>query len=391
MEEISSIPAASSPPVPVQPPAKPKTFLLVALGLVLMLGLLFTGVILGQKGFLSGILPVQKSSSTMVPQPTPTPDPTISWTDYVNSEKGYRLKYPSAIFVRVNCPKEELLLRKRNEGETINEENPPNCNRDSRYSVEIVTNDISFTGGIPKGNQYYQVTQEEVSVDQVKATKYTITLISKPNFPYVEWEQQVIFTKGDKKYFLYFANKELENYYSQILSTFKFLDQESELKAQEQVSSSAKILTYALPPGWKTVQDKTGKLEVGYDPNKHTPVVRDSMIELTGSRQDSFYLSLTPYNGGSRHQSLYEYLRVDKAHNPESINWKMPSFHEKEYQYNNWSCLVFYGVGISQYPTTQGMCVVSKSQAVMFGIAGALDPQGEEIAEQTIRTIKVFK
>jgi hypothetical protein len=69
----------------------------------------------------------------------------------------------------------------------------------------------------------------------------------------------------------------------------------------------------------------------------------------------------------------------------------MPSFHEKEYQYNNWSCLVFYGVDISQYPTTQGMCVVSKSQAVMFGIAGALNPQDEEMAEQTIRTIKVFK
>jgi hypothetical protein len=220
---VSPQPPVPPPSAALSAPTKPKTFLLVALGLVLMLGLLLAGVVLGQKGFLSGILSFGKPSPTPTLALTPTPDPTANWQVYLNRENGYQIKYPEDIFVRIICPGEELILEKRKEGEERKIVEMPTCNRDSPYTVEGRTNASNYRVSEPKSDEYYQVTKETVSIGGIEMQKYTKRLVTKPNYPYVEWQQQVWIPHGDKKHYLTFSNKELLKYYDQILSTFKFL------------------------------------------------------------------------------------------------------------------------------------------------------------------------
>ncbi|HUW24881.1 MAG TPA: hypothetical protein VMW04_04705 [Patescibacteria group bacterium] len=93
-------PAVPATPVPSQSVARPKTFLFVILGLVLVGGALFAGIVLGQKGFLSGILPSRQPlpTPTTIAQPTPTPDPAANWQTYQSDEMNFSLKYPQGWF-----------------------------------------------------------------------------------------------------------------------------------------------------------------------------------------------------------------------------------------------------------------------------------------------------
>lgn len=142
-------------------------------------------------------------------------------------------------------------------------------------------------------------------------------------------------------------------------------------------------LSYLLPQGWKTVSDSTGTIEMGYDPNINFPNTdpkSGSRISIMPKDQGSFryYLNLEDYDGGSRHKFILRGVTYD---------YKSSNYREESLVYNGWSCLVLYGISVSQWPSTEGMCAVSGNKAIAFGTW--LDSTKD--VEQVIRTIKLLK
>jgi len=141
-------------------------------------------------------------------------------------------------------------------------------------------------------------------------------------------------------------------------------------------------LTYSLPSGWKTAQDKSGKIEIGYDPTQVAPgtfETRDLHIVLMPKDGGAWTtgLTLTPYDGGSRHKFI----------NPYTWDIKLPTYHEKNYSYNGWDCLVIYGASSSQGKQINGMCAISNTQALAFDTRNDTDAN----VEQIIKTIRILK
>lgn len=150
-------------------------------------------------------------------------------------------------------------------------------------------------------------------------------------------------------------------------------------------------LAYNLPTGWKTAQDANNQIEIGYNPetnNPSTTYVAGAVSALgkwaenpTRRLAGSYTAKLGTYDGGSRHKAI---LGPDL----EKQGWeKFSEYHEKEYIYNTWSCLVLYGIYVSQSDITWGMCAVSSTQAIYFS-SSMMD---EQKIEQAIQTIKLLK
>lgn len=146
--------------------------------------------------------------------------------------------------------------------------------------------------------------------------------------------------------------------------------------------SNVKTLTYYLPTGWKTVQDKSGKIEIGYDPTQLFPSsdeTRATYIFLLPKNGDRYRTGvwIAPYDGGSRHKFIWAYTWDQKS----------PTYHESNYSYNGWSCLVVYGAYYSMSAGTHGMCAISNTQGL--AIETMLDKDTD--VEQVMRTIKILK
>ncbi len=319
MEEIPPISAASPPPVSVQPPAKPKTFLLVTLGLVLMLGLLLTGVVLGQKGFLSSILPVQKSSPTILPQPTPTPDPTAGWQTYTNSKYGFEFKYPTGYLLDDKSLKTQSdssyslastlkIIKKTNEGLgqvptisliLLNTKKTVEEFLDFDYSKELADwqtvkkesglavsepKIISTQDGKAPLGSYKKV--ERQHTDTVPNPKETQYLFKKDNLLYIFFVNYGTYnpdTKGD--------GSEERQTLDQILSTFKFLDQTSSTENWKTYASADYKFSF-LYPGSSTIEEVGQKgewLQVVVDKGKKTSSSVKAMLKFEPNDPD-FYL-----------------------------------------------------------------------------------------------------
>lgn len=137
-------------------------------------------------------------------------------------------------------------------------------------------------------------------------------------------------------------------------------------------------LNYSLPPGWKTLADTSGRLEVGYDPSRYDATAKNNEVDLSGKWvgaqgtdlrrlgwNKSFYL--TAYNGGSRHSELYKILGITTS----TSDWKSPEYYsEKEYSYNGWNCLIINGVNISQSAVAWGYCPISGTEALVLSFDG---------------------
>lgn len=153
------------------------------------------------------------------------------------------------------------------------------------------------------------------------------------------------------------------------------------------------VLSYSLPKGWVTITDKTGYIEIGYDPNiQEVITTKDLYIDIGGkwiaysnpSRRLGYPFSLIirDYTGGSRHQFLYKEMGVEEN----STIWKSPNFSEEEFQYNNWPCLIFYGTDVSQFPSNIGVCPINNNQVIFFAVGG-----DKEATKQSIQTIRLLK
>lgn len=145
-----------------------------------------------------------------------------------------------------------------------------------------------------------------------------------------------------------------------------------------------KTLKYSLPTGWKTIENSSGKFEVGYDPSTMKTEPLDSAVYLskpktTPGTWQFMMVKLLPYSGGSRHQFIYDGL----GEKPQAQDLG-PNYREVEYLYNNRSCLFLLGISISQYPQTWGMCDAGGGEA--FLIWSYSETAYEEVV-QTIRQL----
>ena len=157
---------------------------------------------------------------------------------------------------------------------------------------------------------------------------------------------------------------------------------ETPIEVPTPTPKNVQTLKYALPKGWETATDNSGRLEVGYDPTILLPTPGNLNIYFAHRAYPSSSISLTlrPYSGGSRHQFIYEEL----GYTTEMANKeRFTDYYEKEYRYNGWSCLVLYGLGYSARGTTWGMCVTSSTQALF------IEGSGEETTIKTISSIKL--
>lgn len=166
--------------------------------------------------------------------------------------------------------------------------------------------------------------------------------------------------------------------FDQILSTFKFIDKNSPTPSS---TNKVQQLTYYLPPGWKTVIDTSGRLEVGYNPNQFSATPGNQNIYLNNISYPVSAMSVTLklYDGGSHHQFIYKQLGYTAEMAKEE---RMNNYYEVEYRYSGWSCLVLYGLGFSARGTTWGMCAVNSSQALF------IEGGSEEDTKQLISTTK---
>ena len=177
-----------------------------------------------------------------------------------------------------------------------------------------------------------------------------------------------------------------------IYLTFHFIDKKT-VNSTPSPTSSSKQLTYALPSGWKTARDKKNTIEIGYNPQTNEPSIDYSPngIAATGKwgsnptrkLAGNFTSGIGSYDGGSKHTNLFKGLSAEEL---KTGNWKAPDYFEKEYTYNNWPCLVVFGFYVSQWPVTQGMCVISNSKAVYFS-ADTKNPGEVETFMQTIKIL----
>lgn len=97
---------------------------------------------------------------------------------------------------------------------------------------------------------------------------------------------------------------------------------------------------------------------------------------------NSVIAGIKAYNGGSRHVFIENELLNEKI----SSQNKSADFQEKEYLVQGKNCLVFYGVSISQSPTTWGMCPINSTRAFYFN--GFLD---ETAIRQMLGTLNFLK
>ncbi len=167
--------------------------------------------------------------------------------------------------------------------------------------------------------------------------------------------------------------------FSQILATFKFINDEG----TEMLVPAPELLTYTLPLNWKTVSDPTGTYEIGYDPNKYTPVLSEKRIDLNSKQgANSFFTSIQPYDEGSRHEFIYKSFQISGY---EALGASDRTY-EKNYTFNNKSGLYIYNISLSATAST-GMLNIGGSQALLLSSTGS----DEVLIESLISSIKILK
>ena len=170
--------------------------------------------------------PSPTSEPTQTPAPTPASDLNAGWKTYTNKENGYSIEYPSAIFVRLNCPGEELDLTTRKEGETREVIDEPACGRGGGAYYPIQINTVPGTiYGSGESDSFRDITSEPLTINGISGTKIISSakegVDGPPMTPFLE---QVRFYHNNKTYIISLANKDLESTFYSILDTFKFTD-----------------------------------------------------------------------------------------------------------------------------------------------------------------------
>jgi len=347
-------------------------------------------------GFVSGFVAgktLYAPKSTLSPAPIaysspfPTPDPTTGWKTFLNGNYKYEFKYPQ------DWPDIPLIASNQKDG--------------FQFAGQTVYASRNFPKVQPPQLQIEVFKSErELSSDELEEKEscgspvFTISkrtvggvpaIIGKrlasrdPGAPYYTGLHYCV--RAYQSGFIYSllweeGSDKDSGVFDKILGTFRFLD--TVVPSSVPNVKNIKVLKYNLQSDWKTVQDKTGALEVGYDPSiskVSEPAVENSIsIYKTNRILGSFMtVRLLPYDGGSRHEFLY--VQIGEKPVKEDL---LPSYHEQEYTYTGRSCLFLIGITISQFPTTWGMCDAGGGKA--FLITSYDDGDFEKTA-QTIRLL----
>jgi hypothetical protein len=304
----------------------------------------------------------------------PTPDETANWKTYRNDTFKFSLQYPSLWYFFEGSTKEIINIAnfdpttrnpstKMSPGElriniTIGDK--------EHVSLPIETTTPFEIGGV-KAQQLTQVAGEFKSNSAALGITKERTIFIDRDTVRLRIAVSLSDQDGTK-----------EKLVDKILSTFKFLNN---IKVSPDPTPQTS-LKYVLPSGWKTIGDTVQTLELGYDSNSFVAIAHDKNITLGyKDHPGSFGVSLFPYDGGSRHQFIYKQLGMTDPKKDQ-----MSGYHEKNYVYNGWSCLVLYGLAYSASGTTWGMCAVSATQALF--ISGPAGESGTEALIQTVRMLK---
>lgn len=315
---------------------------------------------------------------------------TANWKTYRNTKLGFEFKYPSNYSLGETTISNPIYIQ-----------SPLNSTRTKGYELQNGELKIEIYNAPKKANDSpekcykdysggEQLGQESISIGGITTTIY-------------QWRghgdgQSLCLISGNNRFMIskYPIQTTRQDEFMQILSTFKFTTDKEMKSDSVPTLKNSKQLTYSLPFGWSTIKDSSGEIEVGYDPAV-TDVQSDSPnlgVRITGKWQynpvkklgGDYSAYIGSYDGGSRHTNLHKAIGLS-SEMLAANQWKHPSYHEKEYSYNDWSCLVIIGVDISQYPQIWGICPTSSSKAVYI-TAGGLE---DSVIEQFIKTIKVLK
>lgn len=357
--------------------AKQKKPLLIIVIFSLIVGSGLGGYLLGSQK----VLMPQTTKPKLTPLPikaTPTPYLTANWKAYTDNFVSFRYPQEWGAGPTQTFGSRNVVEFQYNYGTPLTFAKIANYNNATGRPFSTL-------------NEFLGVRIDEaknITVANSPAKKVT----SKGREGHVLAYEEVVFFAPDKSSIISFYY-EAENYpvpgsnqiLDQILSTFQFLGTSPSPTAKV---SLIKRLTYRLPSGWKTAQDKEGNFEVGYNPIN--TITGDSIINgvsLWKLRPDPklgymsfFAVRLLPHKGGSRHQFLYDQMG-EKPRKQDLL----PHYQEIEYLYNSKSCLFLVGIGISQWPTTWGMCAAGNGQS--FLITSYDDVNFVE----TVQTIKKLK
>lgn len=361
-----------------------KAVLIIA-GAIILVGIAITAFLYG-KSFTNPLISQEASNDTQTH--FPTSKETANWKTYTNTTYNVQFKYPQDIFVYQGVPSNDAQYWSNK----VNGAAPLELGIDGVWlnigfaSMGNTFNFDKYLSELETKSAYAKVS--DLPTIDAKGALYHVGIpegsAGEPAYSY-----EAIWLKGDVLYTLSlstFKDMTLAKYkvtFDQILSTFKFLNTNITPEPTMAINP-AKKLTYALPSGWETVRDASGTFEVGYDPDIYHTAGTDSITNLSVSvtRNNEFggyyTVSIQPYGGGSRHTFILGQYDTD---------YKSPDYHEKNYSFAGMSCLVLYGVDISQWPPIEGMCAINSARAFRF----ALPQMDDSKAEQILSTIKLLK
>ena len=383
VDPVSQVTPVQAPQPPVQPPpSKYRVIVLLCALVVIALG------VAGFFAYQNYQLRQQTSQSISTPNPSPAEaiveesDLTADWKTI--QTKLWQFKVPST-WNYLECTGNTFIYV----GPKIDKDKTIECNFDSSPGIMYVSREVDpKLRKIPiNTDPQYDPYVSEKSTVQISNLN---AVIQKETISYGQGAGttvRVYISKPDYMDIITLTDLNEKKVFDQILSTFKFTGQ-AELTPTV-TPKNVKLLTYSLPSGWNTATDPTGAFEVGYDPvSTHAGKSETTAsITLYKSRPTPTYgnttyllVQLLPYDNGSRHAFIYKTI----GNTPVKQDY-LPNFREVEYAYNNHSCLFLFGIGISQIPTTWGMCDVGGNRA--FAI---FTWENEVDLDPTLKTIKLL-
>lgn len=239
--DISKTPIQSSvdPLLPSSPPKNNYILILVIYVLVMVIIFFIAAIwILRQKDYtvtkpddipkerIITYIPTPSPTPTATPSPvlSPTPDPTINWKTYINDKYGYSFKYDPDPSLKLSGCSEEIAEEKGEDIVLIDEINSsfPDCAKGNfSWPISIFIRDSAVNCSSTSNWKSAQTTIKVGGADAYKCNQeYTgtekITVPEKVTYVSVKYQNKFMEINLN--------NPKYTETFTQILSTFKFLD-----------------------------------------------------------------------------------------------------------------------------------------------------------------------